>query len=392
MVFGIINFMFLLCLSRDLEDVRGWKSASRCRFFMIILSMPLFFCFPFCADCGTTLRCIKASASPINQLLFLSSEPKAFVASSANQIKIYDLDSFVRKNEFSPGDDARINSVKIVPHDDRLFVVLHTDIICILSNSLKLIRRFEPLKVRQKYLQKSNQKMERVNYIHEPADDVDDNDADVDKLIKSVTRDYQNGIVQSVSFAPNGSSFCVSFLDNSLMLCSTTMWDVRRVIKFPDFYIKQCDFITSSHDRHSPSWLLTLTSNDDLMLVSLRNLNSKMLIEMNNSTGFVLSANERVLLNIQLSGEILAYDLDDCVNSAVESDVDVIGEKVASDVKCTKHDNDDGWSAELDKVQMKVIMRQRSFFRPHRLLVTRYGAVDSKFRSTNESDNASNAV
>lgn len=284
------------------------------------------------------------------------------MASSANQIKIYDLDSFVKKSEFAPGDDARINSVKSVPHDDRLFVVLHTDIICILTSSLKLVRRFEPLKVRQKYLHKSNQKMEKVNYIYEPADDVDGNHADVDKLIKSVTRDYQNGIVQSVSFAPNGSSFCVSFLDNSLMFCSTSMWDARRVIKFPDFYIKQCDFISSTDDRYSPNMLLTLTSNDDLMLVSLKDLNSTMLIEMNNASGFVLSSNGRVLMNIQISGEILAYDLDNCVNFSVECHADDIGARVVSDVKSIKHDNDDGWSAELDKIQMKVIKYLRVIY------------------------------
>lgn len=200
--------------------------------------------------------------------------------------------------------------------------------------------------------------MEKLNYINDPADD-DDNDVDVDKLIKSVTRDYQrNGIIQSVVFSRNGNSFCLSFLDNALMLCSTSMWDVRRVIKFPDFFIKQCDFISSPHE-YNPTMLLALTSNDDLMLTSLKDLNSKMLIEMNNSCGFVVSSNGKVLMNIHSAGDILVYNFDHCVNAAVDVDLrgcEKVSEKttIANDGKCTKQERIE-WNAELDKIQMKVI-------------------------------------
>lgn len=257
----------------------------------------------------------------------------------------------MKKHEFISKDDAKIVSVKIIPHDSRLFVVLHNNIACIVTNSLKLVRHFEPLKARQKYLQKSNQKMERLNYI----DGADDNgDADVDKLIKSVTRDHQNGIVMDISFSQNGNNFCVSFLDSSMMFCSTAMWDVKRVIKFPDFYIKQCDFIPSTQD-YNPNMLLTLTSNDELMVMSLKDLNSKMLIDMNNSLGFALSSNGRLLLSTQKSGEILVYNFDHCLTSALDVD-EKKSERVTSvnNAKCTKQSGNE-WQAELDKIQMKVI-------------------------------------
>lgn len=312
------------------------------------------------SDSGTTLRCIKAFSNPINQLLFPFSDAKTFVASSSSQIKIYDLESFVKKCEFTPRDDARITLVKIIPHDDKLFVVLHNNIICILTNALKLIRHFDPLKARQKFLQKSNQKMEKLNYIHDPADaDDDDNDAAVDNLIKSITRDYQNGIVQSVSFSHNGNSFCVSFLDNIMMLCSTSMWDVRRVIKFPEFYIKQCDFVTSSHD-YNPTMLLALTSNNDLMLMSLKDMNSKMLTSMNNSASFSVSSNGKLLMNIQKAGDVLVYNMDNCVNAVADVDLKKC-EKVSpeSHVKSTKQDSNE-WNVELDKIQTKVISKELS--------------------------------
>lgn len=334
---GVINFMFLLCLTR--------VESFLCSFYYVFSTRRVG------TDSGATLRCIKAFANPINQLLFPFADAKTFVASSCNQIKIYDADSFAKKFEYVTRDDARIVAVKIIPRDDRLFVVLNNNIICILTSALKLVRHFEPLKARHKYLQKSNQKMEKLNYICEPADD---HDADVDKLIKSVTRDYRwNGIVMDVSFSPNGSSFCVCFMDNSLMFCSTSMWDVKRVIKFPDFYIKQCDFIATTHE-YNPNMLLTLTSNDELMLMSLKELNSKMLIGMNNSTSsFTLTSNGKVLLSVQLSGDILVYNLETAV---VEFDSAVKCEKTmtASDVKCSKQTSTE-WSAELDKIQMKVI-------------------------------------
>lgn len=314
------------------------------------MDFPFFF---LLADCGTILRCIKAFSECINQLLFPFSNAKTFVASSTNQIKIYDFKSFVKKNEFTPKDDARIVVIRMIPHDDRMLVVCSNNIVCILTSALKLIRHFEPLKARQKYLQKANQKMEKLNYVSQPDDDNDDN-MNVDKLIKALTRDSYNGIVMDASFAPNGSSFCLCFADNSMMFCSATLWDVRRVIKFPDFYIKQSDFITYNGENNA-NMLLTATSNDDLMLISLKDLNSKMLIDMNNSTAFSVSSNGKILLNIQQSGEILVYNMDNCLNEFVDMDTTNCTRTLTeTDEKCTKKSNND-WSIELDRIQMKVI-------------------------------------
>lgn len=357
----ITRAFFSIEFSSDKNVFRGHK------FYVLVvsdLSGKSFLCSFLClcfiilaADSGTTLRCIKAFSNPINLILLPFSDLKTFVASSSNQIKIYDLDSFVKKCEFTTKDDARIVLVKVIPHDSRLFVVLHNNIVCILTNSLKLVRHFDPLKARQKHLQKSNQKMEKLNYIDDPTDV--DNKEDVDKLIKSVTRDYQNGIVTDICFSQNGNSFCVCFLDSSMMFCSTSMWDVKRVIKFPDFFIKQCDFIPSTHD-YNPNMLLTLTSNNDLMLTSLKDLNSKMLIDMNNSLSFALSSNGKLLLNIQQSGQILVYNLD----HRLHSDVDNVDEKKServmteNETKCTKQSGNE-WQAELDKIQTKVILQHR---------------------------------
>ena len=312
--------------------------------------------FPFFLDEGTTLRCIKAFSIPINQLLFSSTDTKTFVASSSNQIKIYDLDSLVKRCEFTARDDAKIKSVNIIPHDDRLLVLLNNDIICILTTALKLIRRFDPLKARQKYLQKTNQKMEKLNYICQLEND-DEMSADVDKLIKSVTRDYQNGVVTNVSLSPNGSSLCVCFLDNFIIICSISMWDVRRVMKFPDeIYIERSIFIPTTHEQNS-SMLLTSTSNGNLMLMNLKDLNSKLLIDMNYSVAFALSSNGKVLMNIQQSGEIFVYNFEHCLNAVDAVDDNALkkcgNSMMDNDEKRIKSDDNDG--AEPDKIQTKVI-------------------------------------
>lgn len=284
-----------------------------------------------------------------------------FVASSSNQIKIYDFETFAKRAEFVPKDDARIVAIKLIPNDDRMLVILHTSIICVLTSALKLIRHFDPVKARNKFVQRSPNKAERLNYVSESLGEPADAD-DVDKLIKAVTRDYQNGLVMDVAVTLNGNSFCVSFADSSLMFCSTSMWDVRRVITFPDFYIKQCDFITSSGE-YNPASLLTATSNDELMLISLKDLNSKMLIDMNNSSAFAISPNGLILLNVQRSGEVLVYSLDNCLNGSG----DMSGSKTnkcektfaESDVKCIKQSNNE-WNVELDEIQVKVIVDSTS--------------------------------
>lgn len=282
------------------------------------------------------------------------------MASSTNQIKVYDLKSFVKKYAFSPRDDvSRIVSVCIIPHDERLFVVLQSNIICILTKSLKLVRHFEPLKARQKYMQKSNHKMERLSYTHDQASvAADDNVADVDKLIKSVTRDHQNGTIVDVSFTQNGNNFCVSLCDKTMLLCSTSMWDVNRIIIFPDFFIKQLTFVPSSLQYNS-NHLLTSTSNDELLLIDLKDLNSRMLIDVNQSLNFALSGNGRILLNVKKTGEIFVYNFDHFTTSA-GNDIDLKNYKqvmttVESNAKCSKQMGEK-WNVELDKIQMKVIL------------------------------------
>lgn len=321
-------------------------------------------------DSGVVQRCIKAFFNPINQLLFSSLlDPKMLVASSSNQIKIYEYENFRKKFDYArENNDVKISFIKVCTTNDescKVITVLRNDIICILSNSLRLIRHYEPLKARSKYLQRFPRKIEKLNYNDIPLQPPDEyfQSRSADNLIKSMTRDYSSGSLTDVSISNDGNHLIVSFLDNFIMLCSTTLWDVRKLIKYPDgIFIKQCDFIPfTSHDN---KMLLTLASNDDLMLMSLRDFNAKTLINMNNSSNYSLASNGKILLNIQNSGEMLVFNMEQCIK---ENSVNVTScedsAMTKTNLDCKINVKSEHWNAaELGKMQTKVILLANTHF------------------------------
>jgi hypothetical protein len=345
-----------------------------------------FLLFALLTDSGIVQRCIKAFFNPINQLLFSSLNPRMLLASSCNQIKIYEYENFRKKFDYArEHNDVKISFVKLVPTSDescKVILVLRNDIICILSNSLRIIRHYDPLKARSKYLQRFPRKVEKLNYSAVPFSLADEHfgdnvgmKANADNLIiKSMTRDYSNGTLTDVSISNDGIHLIVSFLDNFIMLCSTTVWDVRKLIKYPDgIFIKQCDFIPFVTADYSNKILLTLASNDDLMLMSLSDFNAKTLINMNNSSNYILATNGKILLNIQNSGEILVFNMEQCMDEKSANPTscgDVVMEKSNLDGKnIVKNDNHQLWNAELTKMKIKVI------FLYIRNFVHRYGFI-----------------
>lgn len=261
------------------------------------------------ADSGTIMRCIKPFTAQINHILFpfgSNNTATMFLVSTCNQIKIYDVDKFMKKCEFTTPASKKgtitINLVKLIPHDDKLLVVLSDDSICILTSTLKVIRHVNLLKAKEKYLQKSNQNVETMDYIY------DSDEVNVEKLIKNVTQDFRHGTVKEVSFSENGRFLTVSCLDSTIALLSTTMWDVKKLIKFPDISIKQSEFVNNLESNAKT--LVTLTSNDSLLMFDLDVLSVKTVIEKSSSYKFVLSPNGKFLASILKSGEVFIYNID----------------------------------------------------------------------------------
>ena len=197
-----------------------------------------------------------------------------------------------------------------------------------------------------------------------------------DRTIKSVTRDYQNGIIMDVSFHESISAavvttIVIALMDNTIMLISSTLWDVRRVIAYPDFYIKQCQFVPHMDVGNV---LLTLTSNDDLMLTCMNSnddLNSRMLIDMHNFTSFVLSANGRLLVSVHHSGELHAYNLEHHLNDLMMIKSSAMnGRKMRNDANATATDERRQQKMNKEKlleIQMKVNVNK--FFKRGKLAI-----------------------
>lgn len=125
-------------------------------------------------DNGKIVRCIRAFSNKINQLLCCSLSSsygkKTFLASTTNQIKIYDYDNFTRKSEFSFRNEMRIKLIKWMPNDDKVLAILQNDTICVFGcdgSLLKPIRRYDPLKAREKFLRKSNNRVEMLKYVYD---------------------------------------------------------------------------------------------------------------------------------------------------------------------------------------------------------------------------------
>lgn len=143
--------------------------------------------FAFSLATGKILRCIRGASSELNQLLCCSlssgSCSKTFLASTTNQIKIYEHDKFTRKSEFSFRNEMRIKFVKWMPHDEKILAILTNDTICIFgdANKLKLIRRYDPLKSREKFLRKSNHRIEMLKYVQDDNGN-DDHDVNVTEM------------------------------------------------------------------------------------------------------------------------------------------------------------------------------------------------------------------
>lgn len=99
----------------------------------------------------------------------------------------------------------------------------------------------------------------------------------------------------------------VTFLDNTLTIFSTMLWDVKRIIKFPDLSIMQSEYVSNTLQDQ---FMLALTSNDSLLLLNLHALNVKVVIEKGSAIKFCLCRNGRILCSVLETGEIYVYNLE----------------------------------------------------------------------------------
>lgn len=164
------------------------------------------------SDNGRVIRCIRAFSNKINQVLCCSLSSsrgmKTFLASTTNQIKIYEYDKFTRKSEFSFRNEMRIKFIKWMPYDDKVLAILQNDTICVFGcdgSLLKPIRRYDPLKAREKFLRKSNNRIEMLKYV------CNNNEANDHKVVMADTSGKSNKNYK-IKFLSESFSFIINFV------------------------------------------------------------------------------------------------------------------------------------------------------------------------------------
>ena len=110
------------------------------------------------------MRSLKALSSPVIQILLPTLG--TFVAASSSEVKLYDLERFVRKNQhvINLKVGAVINFVELIPGDDKIVVCLSDNSINVLTSTLKVVKTFLPLKLKEKFLLKASNKVKIVIY------------------------------------------------------------------------------------------------------------------------------------------------------------------------------------------------------------------------------------
>lgn len=103
-------------------------------------------------------------SSPVIQILLPTLG--TFVAASSSEVKLYDLERFVRKNQhlINSKVGAVINFVELIPGDDKIVVCLSDNSINVLTSTLKVVKTFLPLKLKEKFLLKASNKVRIVIY------------------------------------------------------------------------------------------------------------------------------------------------------------------------------------------------------------------------------------
>lgn len=210
--------------------------------------------------------------------------------------------------------ERTINVIKLMPNDDKFVICLSDDSINICAvngnqnHGLKIIKEFFPLKLREKYLTKSN-KIEILEQFDGTENDYDiaDESENVEKLIRAVTQDYRMGLISDIAFNQSGNEFLMSCWDCTITVFSASLWQVKKIIKFPNISIRQFEFLpTQEHQKP----VMSLSSDNSLFIFDPNQVHSKVFISKFNSYKFAVSENGKILSNIVESGEIFVYNLD----------------------------------------------------------------------------------
>lgn len=196
--------------------------------------------------------------------------------------------------DFSEKSFKIINS-EFIPTFDKIISCFSDDSISVWSSiNFKLIKNILPFRVMEKYLKKNS-----IEYL-----EISDGGKPDEKCMKeSLSINYSNGRLSNISQTENGRFMVIGSIDNILMIFSTTLWEVVRLIKLTDIILKEIKFVTI-HGKEIKI-INVLSKNGDVFLINLEE--NRGITEIHKNTGWKIknSNNGKMLAIILNSGEIL---------------------------------------------------------------------------------------
>lgn len=194
----------------------------------------------------------------------------------------------------------KIINTEFIPTFDKIICCFSDDSISIWSSiNFKLIKNILPFRVIEKYLKKNS-----IEYL-ELSDGAKANEND---LKNGLSINYSNGRILTTSLSENGRFLAIGSIDNILLIFSTTLWEIIKLMKLTDILLKEIKFVTI-HGKESKI-INVLSKNGDVFLTNLEENGGKTEIHRKSGWKIKNSNNGKMLAIILNSGEILINNND----------------------------------------------------------------------------------
>lgn len=188
----------------------------------------------------------------------------------------------------------KIIKSEFIPTFDKIITCFTDDSISVWSSiNFKLIKNIMPFRIIEKYLKKNS-----IEYL-----EVSDGKPDEKTVKDSLSINYSNGRILAISLTKNGRFLAIGSIDNILLIFSTTLWEIVKLVKLTDILLKEINFVTIYGKE--TKLINVLSKNGDVFLINLDENRGKTEIHKNTGWKIKNSNNGKMLAIILNSGEIL---------------------------------------------------------------------------------------
>lgn len=238
---------------------------------------------------------LQPHTSPIEHISFSTKTLNHFLTATATEIKIFDKAMKLKhKMDFYEKSFKIINS-EFIPTFDKIISCFSDDSISVWSSiNFKLIKNILPFRIVGKWMKKNS-----IEYMELTEDGKLD-----EKTVKDgISINYSNGRISTISLSENGRFLAIGSIDNILMIFSTTLWEIVKLVKVTDVLLKEIKFCRIYGKE--TKIINVLSKSGNVYLINLDENRGKTEIYKNSGWKIINSKNGKMLAIILNSGEIL---------------------------------------------------------------------------------------